>query len=91
VISHLVRETPQGPAGAGLRPIAGPARLRGRHLVRPCSPAACNALPVRGLENSPPSASPREDASSSVRTPTAPGPAPTNFTSRAATPGRPSP
>ena len=53
---------------------AGPARLRGRPRDRPCSPAACSPHPVRRLEDPPSSASSREDASSSVRTPTAPGP-----------------
>jgi hypothetical protein len=40
VISRLVREPPQGLAGGEVRPYAGLAWLRGRHLVRPCSPAA---------------------------------------------------
>jgi hypothetical protein len=89
VISRLVRATPQG--GPGVRQYADLARLRGRPLGRPCSPTACNSLPVRRLGKSPPQAFPREDASSSVRTQTVQGLAPTNFTSRAATPGRPFP
>jgi hypothetical protein len=43
VISRLVRETP---AGGGIRPPAGLARLIGRPLGRPCSPTVCNSLPV---------------------------------------------
>jgi hypothetical protein len=82
VISRLVRETPA--VGRRTAP-AGLARLIGRLLGRPCSPTVCNFLPVGRVENSPRSASPREDASSNVRTPTAPEPAPTNCTSRAAT------
>jgi hypothetical protein len=52
VISRLVRATPQG--GPGVRPYGDLARLRGRPLGRPWSPAACNSLPVRRLGKSPP-------------------------------------